>query len=76
MIFNFGMDRETSFKKIIGSNINGLLALDTTFNEAEERALRLARIPIIYLNNHIEGQSSIYINNVLGWRDCRGPLNQ
>jgi DNA-binding LacI/PurR family transcriptional regulator len=65
-IFNFGMDRETSFKKIIGSNINGLLALDTTFNEAEERALRLARIPIIYLNNHIDGQSSIYINNVLG----------
>jgi len=66
MIFNFGMDRETSFRKILSSNINGLLALDTTFDEGEEKALRLARIPIIYLNNHVPNQSSLFINNTLG----------
>lgn len=66
MIFNLLSERSQSFDRILKSNIHGLLAVDVIFDEVEERALKMARIPFVYLDNDVPLQSSIHINNILG----------
>lgn len=66
MIFSLGTDRKTAFQRILKSSIHGLLALDLVLTEPEEKALKMARIPYVYLDNDVPLQSSIHINNRLG----------
>jgi LacI family transcriptional regulator len=68
MVFNLGSRPKRTYERILSENLDGLLVVSHNLPEAFQTTLDRYRIPVVYIDQEIPGQSWTSIDNLEGGR--------